>query len=628
MYTTYEAPQQLAATPVSSGVGSTVQATNSLIPAQLRALLDSRPTPGASFAWERRYVEAGPRIQLNTWDTSQAQIGVRGDIDLMSKSWDWDISASYGEVKGLQIQDGNLSRSRLQSGLDNPTSLASRGCASFNPFGLLSPACGAAIAIRTTNSLEFTASQVVAYATGDVIDLPAGPLGASVGFEYRRDTGTFRPDEFLRSGDVVGFNANQPINGEINVREYFTELAVPLLRDLPAVDSLSLDLGFRSSSYNLAGSVETYKAGLEWKPIDTVKVRGSYNRATRAPSILELFQPVQEGFPSFQDPCWNGSAARSGLERRSGQRAVRRTGCAVGLPDRQRAGARADGRQREPRPRDGGHLHLRRDLAAGTRNAPAACIGGLLQLSHRGDHRHRGCEFDRVALLQRPETPTRASATATCGARCSVARRAVVRTDVFAVNNNLGKRNVDGIDFQVDWVVPLSAFGLSETAGKLSVNFLATQLLKWEFQEDPASPLVPVEGTITTNFAETYPELKARLGLTWAVGDWKFGWDTRFVDGMQVVNTDGRRTPTNTGVAPTAANFSQAPTTGTYFNHRLTVGWEPTEWANLLLGVDNVLDKDPLIFATNARAGVQANTDPSTYDVLGRRFFLDVRFKF
>jgi iron complex outermembrane recepter protein len=627
MYTTYEAPQQLAATPVSSGVGSTVQATNPLIPAQLRALLDSRPTPGASFAWERRYVEAGPRIQLNTWDTSQAQIGVRGDIDLMSKSWDWDISASYGEVKGLQIQDGNLSRSRLQSGLDNPAALASRGCASFNPFGTLSAACGAAIAIRTTNSLEFTASQVVAYATGDVIDLPAGPLGASVGFEYRRDTGTFRPDEFLRSGDVVGFNANQPINGEINVREYFTELAVPLLRDLPAVDSLSLDLGFRSSSYNLAGSVETYKAGLEWKPIDTVKVRGSYNRATRAPSILELFQPVQEGFPSFQDPCWNGSAARSG----SNAAQVNALCAAQGAPSDFPIG------NAQVRALTGGNVNLDPETA------DTYTFGVTWQPVLETHQLRASVDYFSYRIEETIGTVGASSIVSRCfndlnanpsfsnsNLWCSLFRREASgrATDVFAVNNNLGKRNVDGIDFQVDWVVPLSAFGLSETAGKLSVNFLATQLLKWEFQEDPASPLVPVEGTITTNFAETYPELKARLGLTWAVGDWKFGWDTRFVDGMQVVNTNGLRTPTNTGVAPTAANFSQAPTTGTYFNHRLTVGWEPTEWANLLLGVDNVLDKDPLIFATNARAGVQANTDPSTYDVLGRRFFLDVRFKF
>ena len=627
MYTTYEAPQQLAATPVSSGIGSTVQATNPLIPAQLRALLNSRTTPGASFAWERRYVEAGPRIQLNTWDTSQAQLGVRGDVDLMSKSWNWDVSASYGEVKGLQIQDGNLSRSRLQSGLDNPAALASRGCASFNPFGTLSAACGAAIAIRTTNSLEFTASQVLAYATGDVIELPAGPLGASVGFEYRRDTGIFRPDEFLRSGDVVGFNANQPIDGEINVREYFTEVAVPLLRDLPAIDSLSLDLGFRYSSYNLAGNIETYKAGLEWKPTDTIKVRGSYNKATRAPSILELFQPVQEGFPSFQDPCWNGSAARTGANATQ----VNALCAAQGAPADFPIG------NAQVRALTGGNVNLDPE------SADTYTFGVTWQPVMDTHQLRASVDFFRYKITDTIGTVGASSIVSRCfndldanptfsnsNLWCTLYRREASgrATDVFAVNNNLGKRNVDGVDFQVDWAVPLSAFGLSEAAGKLSVNFLATQLLKWQFQEDPASPLVDVDGTITTNFAETYPELKARLGLTYSVADWKFGWDTRFVDGMQVVNTDARRTPTNTGVAPTAANFSQAPTTGTYFNHRLTVGWEPTDWLNLLLGVDNVFDKEPLIYATNARAGVQANTDPSTYDVLGRRFFLDVRVTF
>jgi outer membrane receptor protein involved in Fe transport len=627
MYTTYEAPQQLAPTPVASGIGVTVPATNPLIPAQLRTLLNSRPTPDASFTWERRYNEAGPRKQLNTWDTSQAQLGVRGDINLMSKEWRWDISASYGEVRGLQIQDGNLSRSRLQSALNNPTALASRGCASFNPFGTLSAACGAAIAIRTTNSLEFSQSQVLAYATGDVIDLPAGPLATSVGFEYRRDTGTFRPDEFLRSGDVVGFNANQPIQGEINVREYFTELAVPLLRDLPAVDSLSLDLGYRYSSYNLAGGIDTYKAGLEWKPIDTVKVRGSYNRATRAPSIQELFQPVQEGFPSFQDPCWNGSAQRTGPNAAQ----VNALCAAQGAPANFPIG------NAQVRALTGGNVNLDPE------SADTYTFGVTWQPVLETHQLRASVDYFRYRLTDTIGTVGASSIISRCfndlnanptysntNLWCSLFRREASgrATDVFAVNNNLGKRNVDGIDFQVDWVVPLSEFGLPETAGRLSVNFLATQLLKWEFQEDPAAPLVPVKGTITTNLGETYPELKARLGLTWAVRDWRFGWDARFVDGMQVVNNDARRTPTNTGVSPTSPSFSLAPTTGSYFNHRATVNWKPTEWVNLLLGIDNVFDKDPVLYATNSRAGVQANTDPSTYDVLGRRFFLDVRFTF
>jgi outer membrane receptor protein involved in Fe transport len=356
-------------------------------------------------------------------------------------------------------------------------------------------------------------------------------------------------------------------------------------------------------------------------------VRGSFNRATRAPAILELFQPVQEGFPSFQDPCWNGSAQRSG----SAAAQVNALCAAQGAPSNFPIG------NAQVRALTGGNVNLKPEFT------DTYTFGVTWQPVLETHQLRASVDYFRYRLDETIGTVGASSIVSRCfndlnanptysnsNLWCSLFRREASgrATDVFAVNNNLGKRNVDGIDFQVDYAVPLSEFGLPETAGRLSVNFLATQLLKWEFQEDPAAPLVPVEGTITTNFAETYPELKARLGLTWAVGDWKFGWDTRFVDAMQVVNTDGRRTPTNTGVSPTAANFSRAPTTGSYFNHRATVNWKPTEWVNLLLGVDNVFDKDPVLFATNARAGVQANTDPSTYDVLGRRFFLDVRLSF
>ncbi|MCS6946856.1 MAG: TonB-dependent receptor plug domain-containing protein, partial [Steroidobacteraceae bacterium] len=102
MYTTYEAPQQLAPTPVSAGVGTTVPATNPLIPPQLRTLLNARPNPAATFTLERRYSEAGPRIQLNDWESSQALMGVRGDFSFRDQEWNWDVSASYGQVKGLQ----------------------------------------------------------------------------------------------------------------------------------------------------------------------------------------------------------------------------------------------------------------------------------------------------------------------------------------------------------------------------------------------------------------------------------------------------------------------------------------------------------------------------------------------
>jgi outer membrane receptor protein involved in Fe transport len=621
MYTTYDSPQQLAATPVSSGIGLTVPATNPLIPAQLRTLLNARPTPGASFTLERRYVEAGPRIQLNEWETLQSQLGVRGDFTLGAKDWSWDVSAGWGSVTGLQIQDGNLSRSRLQSALDNPAALASRGCASFNPFnGLnsLTPACGAAVAIRTTNSLEFSGAGALGYVTGPIFALPAGDLSTSVGFEYRRSTGAFRPDEFLRSGDVVGFNANQPINGEINVKEYFAEFAVPLLKDMTMAQSLSLDAGYRYSSYNLAGGIDTYKAGLEWKPIESLKFRGSYNRATRAPSLGDLFTPVQEGFPAFQDPCWDGSAQRTGASAAQ----VNALCAAQGAPAIFPMG------NSQVRALSGGNVNLDPE------SADTYTYGFTWQPALETQTLRGSVDYFKYKITDTIGTVGASSIVSRCfndlnanptytnsNLWCSLFTREPSgrATDVRANNQNLGKRNVDGIDFQVDWIAPLSSFGLSEGAGKISVNLIATKLLKWEFQEDPASPLVPVDGTITVNFAEAYPELKGKLGLGYSVGKWDFGWDIKYIDGMKVVNNDSRRTTPTVGVIPS---------TPTYVYHRLTVGWTPTDHIDVLFGIDNVTDKDPALYTSDSRTGVQSNTDPSTYDVLGRRMFLDVEFKF
>jgi iron complex outermembrane receptor protein len=619
MYTTYDAPQQLAPTPVSAGIGSTVPSTNLLIPAELRALMNARTNPTASIALERRYTEAGPRIQLNDWETTQGIVGARGDLGFLA-DWTWDIAGSWGRVTGLQVQDGNLSRSRLQSALDNPAALAARSCPSFNPFaaGGLSSACAQAIAIRTTNSLEFTASGVVAYATGPVFKLPAGEVQTSIGTEYRRNTGIFRPDEFLRSGDVVGFNANQPIDGEINVSEYFAELSVPVLSGVTAAQLVAMDLGYRHSNYNLAGGIDTYKAGLEWKPIETLKIRGSFNHATRAPSILDLFQPVQEGFPSFSDPCWNGSAQRTGASAAQVNALCASQGAPTNFPQG----------NAQVRALSGGNVNLKPE------SADTYTYGLAWQPSLESHTLRASVDYFRYRIEDTIGVVGASSIVSRCfndinanpsfsnnNLWCSLfTREASGRaTDVRATNNNLGKRNVDGIDVQIDWATPLSSFGLSENAGRISVNLLATKLLKWEFQEDPAAPLVSVDGTITTNFAETYPTWKGRLGIGYSVGKWDFGWDMRYIDSMRAVNNNATRTAVASGLKPS---------TPTYTYHRLTVGWQPTEPLEVLLGVDNLFDKDPAIYTTDARAGVQSNTDPSTYDVLGRRVFLDIGYKF
>jgi iron complex outermembrane recepter protein len=153
----------------------------------------------------------------------------------------------------------------------------------------------------------------------------------------------------------------------------------------------------------------------------------------------------------------------------------------------------------------------------------------------------------------------------------------------------------------------------------VTANFLVTRLLEWRSQEDEVSPFGDFLGDITTDVAEAYPEWKAVLSLGWDWRQFGFGWNVRYVDAMTVVNDDSTGTPVVNGLAPSVPAFDY---------HRFTARWAPTETIELLLGVDNVFDEDPPIYTDDAQAGQQANTDPTNYDILGRRYFGTVTFRF
>jgi len=82
---------------------------------------------------------------------------------------------------------------------------------------------------------------------------------------------------------------------------------VPLLRDLPAIKRLSFNGSFRWTDYDSYGSDTTYKAGLNWQIIDSIRFRGAYGTSFRAPALYELFLANQTSFlgQTSVDPCIN-----------------------------------------------------------------------------------------------------------------------------------------------------------------------------------------------------------------------------------------------------------------------------------------------------------------------------------
>jgi outer membrane receptor protein involved in Fe transport len=627
-FTTYQSDQQLAATPVTcsgAALGCSVPVTNAAIPGDLATLLAARTTPLANFGFTWRATGVGERVQENTYDVTQGIVGVRGSLP---NDWNWDIYGSWGQGKGVQMQGGNVSRARLQAALNNAAVYAAQGCALLNPFGEgnLTPACGNAIGIKTTNVLETEQRNLVASITGDILEMPAGPLQFAAGMEYRSNTANFRPDSYLSSGDVVGFNASQPVEGEITSTEYFAELAVPLLKDITMIQELGLEFGYRFSDYNLSESTDTYKAALKWNPVESLALRASYNRAIRAPNILELFLPQQENFPQYTDPCNANSSFRAGANAAQ----VVALCQAQGIPAGNLAGFAQPNAQ--ARAIVGGNPNLDPETAD---TYTVGLVWDSNATSDWGSNLQVSVDYFKYEIEDVISSLTSSSIIGRCFNQlnanptfdpnnefCQLFGRDPNNFGVTGVQTttlNLSALGLTGVDLSVDWKLPLTAFGASDEAGSLGFKLLATNTLEVEQQETSTDPFIPRAGTISQTVASAFPEWKAVLTSSYSVKNFLVRYNLRWIDEMDVVNNDAILSSPTVGLKPHVPN---------YFYHDITARWAPNDTWEVTLGVNNIADKAPPTYTTDAQTGIQSNTDPSTYDVLGRRAFLTVGMKF
>jgi outer membrane receptor protein involved in Fe transport len=130
-------------------------------------------------------------------------------------------------------------------------------------------------------------------------------IGVSFGYEQRVEKLVFEPDYENQTGDLSGAGGESPpVAGSYNVKEAFGEIRVPLLDNAPLAKHLDLSASYRRSNYSTGSNTSTYGAGIDWQPLDFARVRGSVQRAARAPNIFELYTPqaVVLAGPT-DDPC-------------------------------------------------------------------------------------------------------------------------------------------------------------------------------------------------------------------------------------------------------------------------------------------------------------------------------------
>ena len=109
-------------------------------------------------------------------------------------------------------------------------------------------------------------------------------------------------------------NTNAPVDAKNHVYEGALELNVPLLKDVPGFQDLSTNLAGRYTKYSTFDAVDSWKIGLNWQVVDSMRFRSTLSSDIRAPNLNDLYQPAGVTSTGFQRPAHGrqhpGHAAR------------------------------------------------------------------------------------------------------------------------------------------------------------------------------------------------------------------------------------------------------------------------------------------------------------------------------
>lgn len=277
------------------------------------------------FFINRNNSDFGTRNDDLTRQTYRAVVGVEGDISSNTK---YDLSFTYGRFTSHLEATNNLIFKNAQNAIDavrngsgnvvcrvNADADPSNddpACVPVNIFGPQVYSQAQLDYVNATATLDDRAEQydVLGYISTDSsrwFRLPGGPVSVVLGGEWRRESAHSMPDAFSATGATL-FNAFSEFDPPaLEVLEGFGEIEIPLLKDVPFFNELTISGAARVSDYNSGagntGTVWAYNGNLVWSPIEDLRLRANYSRAVRSPTLSDLFSPQTQNFLFFNDPC-------------------------------------------------------------------------------------------------------------------------------------------------------------------------------------------------------------------------------------------------------------------------------------------------------------------------------------
>ncbi len=563
---------------------------------------------GADVRVNRRFVESGGRLFAATSDTYRLVGGFNGS--LFNDQLMWDASYTYAEN---EMVEETLNYGRFDNwaiAVDPIACAANAQCAAagvLNPFSEYGDITSEQMAFLTTGGLKdlygSTLEMFALNLSGDLFELPGGTAGWAVGYEHRRENGYFRGDEFKSSG-LTTSGASDAMAGGFKVDEFYGELYFPVM------ENFSTNASMRYSDYdNSAGSSTTFKVGGDWAVTDDLRMRATYATGFRAPNIAELTLPAQSNFPVTISLCEFADRALAAGEI---SQTVHDNCTAMGIPtgddgeygfpwqSTTTATAPVVGVDPELEPETSKSINM------GFVYAPSFMEGLQVSVDYWKIEVEDVIAVPDVNDLYRSCMNSVNLSSAACGAFTygphNLDEFSIFPGNAEVVLGNLGKLTSEGWDFDVVYNGEVDFLG----ASGYTLSWTATKHESYE-REYPTTGSIELVGT--AGAAEIFPEWRMQFGASLYGANWSVNYKARYID-----ETEDRLRSSLLSADNVAEAITYHDIVGSY------------TWNNVTLtaGINNLTDEEPPYFHT----AFNANTEPGTYDVIGRRLFTSINVKF
>jgi iron complex outermembrane recepter protein len=516
------------------------------------------------YKW--RATPLGNRTQENTTQSGRLLVGAEGTIS----KWDYraGLSRAVSTTK-MDLLDGYAFTKDfykvLGTGIVNPWAMPGQG---QTPEAM--NALNATKYVGSFQTGRTTTDQLDGNMSGEIFQLPAGPLAVAAGFDLRRESYMYHQD--VAAENILLAPGNNNLDQTYRyVRAFYTEFIVPVTKDL------ELQLAVRRDKYSQIGSTTNPKIAFRYQPTNWLLFRGSANKGFLAPSFTQLYSG------SLRQELASGLVDIVGCQQHPGDPRF----CAPERFDY----------------RSGGNPELRPETSKqGTLGFVVEPIKGF------------SASVDYWAINMKDRILNR---TAT-----------IVLNNPVALAGNIIRNPTDGtIEYvQAGWInvagaktrgadIGLRGDGKFGSGYKWSATLDGTWTQSYKFAE------IDTYQEYVGNFYTRDLYLRWKHSATFSVsrGDWNVLLSNRFSSGYkdQVPNA-GKGTPPP-GFKPEVSSYTTFGLATTYSGIKNTT---------ITFGIQNLFDRDPPFTAHNVDDVVGAGWDPRVADPRGRAYTFNVKYQF